>query len=51
MSIYHCIKYIQQLDEDKGKGSSSTCTKTVSERLEEEVRNMCEKFLCDKASW
>ncbi|XP_052183432.1 tripeptidyl-peptidase 2 isoform X2 [Diospyros lotus] len=26
-------------DEDKGKGSSTTCTKSVSERLEEEVRD------------
>lgn len=31
------IKYLWQLDEDKGKGSSSTGIKTVSERLEEEV--------------
>lgn len=31
------IKYLWQLDEDKGKGSSSTGTKTVFERLEEEV--------------
>ncbi|CAK9160937.1 unnamed protein product [Ilex paraguariensis] len=28
-----------KLDEDKGKGSSTTCTKSVSERLEEEVRD------------
>lgn len=26
-----------QLDEDKGKGSSSGCTKSVAEQLEEEV--------------
>jgi hypothetical protein len=37
MSIYPFIKCFEQLDEDKGKGSSSTGTKTVSERLEEEV--------------
>lgn len=28
---------IRQVDDDRGKGSSSTCSKTVSERLEEEV--------------
>uniref|UniRef100_A0A5B6YUZ2 Tripeptidyl-peptidase 2 n=1 Tax=Davidia involucrata TaxID=16924 RepID=A0A5B6YUZ2_DAVIN len=28
-----------KLDEDKGKGSSTTCSKSVSERLEEEVRD------------
>ncbi|XP_057988709.1 tripeptidyl-peptidase 2 isoform X2 [Hevea brasiliensis] len=27
------------VDDDKGKGTSSTCSKTVSERLEEEVRD------------
>ncbi|KAK6155687.1 hypothetical protein DH2020_009935 [Rehmannia glutinosa] len=34
-----CIVPPVQLDEDKGKGSSSSCTKSVSEKLEEEVRD------------
>ncbi|XP_041002868.1 tripeptidyl-peptidase 2-like [Juglans microcarpa x Juglans regia] len=34
-----------KLDEDKRKGSSSTCTKTVLERLEEEVRDAKIKVL------
>ncbi|XP_059629254.1 tripeptidyl-peptidase 2 isoform X2 [Cornus florida] len=33
------------LDEDKGKGSSTTCTKSVSECLEEEVRDAKIKIL------
>ncbi|KAG6716915.1 hypothetical protein I3842_04G072100 [Carya illinoinensis] len=34
-----------KLDEDKGRSSSSACPKTVSERLEEEVRDAKIKFL------
>ncbi|KAF5457840.1 hypothetical protein F2P56_021917 [Juglans regia] len=34
-----------KLDEDKGKSSSSTCSKTVFERLEEEVRDAKIKVL------
>ncbi|GER46667.1 tripeptidyl-peptidase [Striga asiatica] len=34
-----CIVPPAQLDEDKGKVSSSSCTKTVSEQLEKEVRD------------
>ncbi|KAL5567987.1 hypothetical protein UlMin_024562 [Ulmus minor] len=38
----HQISYIvpaNKLDEDKGKGSSPTSTKSISERIEEEVRD------------
>ncbi|XP_059451546.1 tripeptidyl-peptidase 2 isoform X2 [Corylus avellana] len=41
--VSYQLSYIvppNKLDEDKGKGSSSTGTKTVSERLEEEVRDV-----------
>ncbi|KAL6545206.1 tripeptidyl-peptidase II Tpp2 [Orobanche hederae] len=34
-----CIVPPAQFDEDKGKSSSSSCTKSVSEQLEEEVRD------------
>ncbi|XP_011076155.1 tripeptidyl-peptidase 2 isoform X2 [Sesamum indicum] len=40
--VSYCISYIVppvQFDEDKGKGSSSSCTKSVEEQLEEEVRD------------
>ncbi|XP_037496420.1 tripeptidyl-peptidase 2 isoform X2 [Jatropha curcas] len=40
--ISYQVSYIvppNKVDEDKGKGSSSTSSKTVSERLEEEVRD------------
>ncbi|KAL0304275.1 UNVERIFIED_CONTAM: Tripeptidyl-peptidase 2 [Sesamum radiatum] len=40
--VSYCISYIVppvQIDEDKGKGSSSSCTKSVEEQLEEEVRD------------
>ncbi|KAJ4706019.1 Tripeptidyl-peptidase 2 [Melia azedarach] len=45
--VSYQIAYVvppNKLDEDKGKGSS-TCTKTVSERLEEEVRDAKIKVL------
>ncbi|PON90851.1 Tripeptidyl peptidase [Trema orientale] len=44
----HQISYIvppNKLDEDKGKGSSPTCTKSISERIEEEVRDAKVKVL------
>ena len=31
------MAFYSQTDEDKGKGSSSACTKPIAERLEEEV--------------
>ncbi|WRX16951.1 Peptidase S8/S53 domain - like 10 [Theobroma cacao] len=40
--VSYQISYVippNKTDEDKGKSSSSTCTKTVAERLEEEVRD------------
>ncbi|XP_075649197.1 tripeptidyl-peptidase 2 isoform X1 [Castanea sativa] len=46
--VSYQLSYIvppNKLDEDKGKGSSSTGTKTVSERLEEEVRDAKIKVL------
>ncbi|KAF8379520.1 hypothetical protein HHK36_028958 [Tetracentron sinense] len=39
-----CLVPPNKLDEDKGKGSSPTCIKSVSERLEEEVRDAKIKF-------
>ncbi|KAH6782852.1 tripeptidyl peptidase ii [Perilla frutescens var. hirtella] len=46
--VSYSISYIvppAQLDEDKGKGSSSGCTKSVAEQLEEEVRDAKIKVL------
>lgn len=46
--VSYLLSYVvppNKLDEDKGKGSSSTGTKTVSERLEEEVRDAKIKVL------
>ncbi|KAK4384978.1 Tripeptidyl-peptidase 2 [Sesamum angolense] len=40
--VSYSISYVVppvQFDEDKGKGSSSSCTKSVEEQLEEEVRD------------
>lgn len=34
---YYCALSLRQVDEDKGKGSSSSCTKSVAELLDEEV--------------
>ncbi|EXC19138.1 Tripeptidyl-peptidase 2 [Morus notabilis] len=46
--VSHQISYIvppNKLDEDKGKGSSPTCTKSIPERIEEEVRDAKIKVL------
>ncbi|XP_010255392.1 PREDICTED: tripeptidyl-peptidase 2 [Nelumbo nucifera] len=46
--VSYQISYVvppNKLDEDKGKYTSSICTKSVSERFEEEVRNAKIKFL------
>ncbi|KAG8381312.1 hypothetical protein BUALT_Bualt06G0109300 [Buddleja alternifolia] len=46
--VSYSISYIVppiQIDEDKSKGSSSSCTKSVAEQLEEEVRDAKIKVL------
>ncbi|XP_065869545.1 tripeptidyl-peptidase 2 isoform X2 [Euphorbia lathyris] len=46
--VSYRVSYVvppNKVDEEKGKGSSSTCSKTVSERLEEEIRDAKIKVL------
>ncbi|CAM8898167.1 unnamed protein product [Rhodiola kirilowii] len=40
-----------KMEEDKGKGASPACSKSVSERLEEEVNHLASSHMVVNSSW